>query len=107
MARNDRTIDRRTVLQSVGVALAATAGGAGVAAASDFQSGDCAVTTGEGMTFDAACPLGNHTGYVEGGVTGQVLSTCTDADGEDWAYFSPGRTIEPAFWVRERLLAHC
>jgi hypothetical protein len=36
-----------------------------------------------------------------------VLDTCTASDGEDWASFSPGRTIDPAYWMRESNLNHC
>lgn len=107
MTERNRPVDRRTVLRGAGGAVGAAVGLAGTAAASDFAPGDCAVTVHESLAYDTACPTGSHSGYVDRDVTGQVLNTCTASDGEEWAYFSPGRTIEPVHWVRESNLEHC
>lgn len=95
------------MLRTTGAAIGAVVGGAGVAAASHFSPGDCAETKFASMTYGAACPARNYTGYLDGGVRGQVLQTCTDSDGVEWAYFSPGQTIIPVHWIRAANLEPC
>lgn len=109
MTGDDGRYDRRSVLKATGVALAAGAGAAAPAAASDFEFGDCAVTEHDAWMYELCgeITVENQEQLVDRGTTGQVFDTCTNDDGVELVYFSPGSTIEPVGWVHASLLNHC
>lgn len=105
LTRNNRVLDRRTVLRSVGVAFGATAGGAGVAAASDYQYGDHVEVVEEAWLYEYACPYENRLRLLDVGTTAVVYDTCTASDGSEWVFISL-RDGGTEGWVREERIDH-
>lgn len=80
MAETSPSLSRRTVLRTVGTAIAASVGTAGSASAVPY----CTIAE----TTTAAyidCPGKRHLAYVEEGAIGHVMARCTDDSGNEWA----------------------
>lgn len=108
MSGDDPAYDRRTVLRTTGAALGGVVGGAGVAAADHFSTGDCVVVAVDSTPYyTQACPLGDRDGFLDLGTEGDVGDTCTDSDGGDWVKFVNSENVYESGWVWHDDLDHC
>jgi nitrous oxide reductase len=108
MPPTDATTTRRTVLRTTAATAAAATSLAGVAAASDFEAGDCVVADGSdgyAPVFDS-CGDDVYDDRVENGETGTVREVCRTPEGDEYADVA-WDDARPDGWVLEGDLAHC
>lgn len=99
MPPEETGIDRRRVLRTTGVAVAAAVGATVPAAASDFEVGDCAHVDTETEVFAEGCPPGDQIGTAVPGTCGFVEAVC-DRFGTVYLDAAGG-------WVDASDLVHC
>lgn len=108
MSPPDTPTTRRSVLRTTSAAVVATTTLVGVAAASDFQPGDCVVADGSdgyAPVLDA-CGSDIYDDRVSNGEPGTVEEVCRSVEGGEYAYVT-WDSASPDGWVLEHDLAHC